>query len=58
MNFKNQGRHLSNAGMEQICTALAVKQPEVWSVLSVETKGFGFLSDRRPQILFERHIFH
>jgi hypothetical protein len=26
-------------------------------VLAVETKGFGFLKDRRPQILFERHIF-
>ncbi|MGH9197057.1 MAG: N-acetylmuramidase domain-containing protein, partial [Acidimicrobiia bacterium] len=26
-------------------------------VLTVETHGFGFLTDRRPQILFERHIF-
>lgn len=27
-------------------------------MLDVETRGFGFLKDRRPQILFERHIFH
>jgi hypothetical protein len=58
MNFKNQGHPLSSAGIENICTTLGVKQAEVWSVMSVETKGFGFLSDRRPQILFERHIFH
>jgi hypothetical protein len=27
-------------------------------VLKVETSGCGFLADRRPQILFERHVFH
>jgi hypothetical protein len=26
--------------------------------LGVETSGCGFLADRRPQILYERHIFH
>lgn len=26
--------------------------------MSVETAGSGFLADRRPKILFERHIFH
>src|SRR5262249_3233495 len=29
----------------------------LWAILSVETRGFGFLADRRPKILFERHIF-
>jgi hypothetical protein len=29
----------------------------LWAVLSVETSGCGFLPDRRPKILFERHIF-
>jgi hypothetical protein len=38
--------------------ALAVKAPEIWSVLAVETSGCGFLADRRPQILYERHYFH
>lgn len=31
---------------------------EIWTVLAVETHGFGYFNDRRPAILFERHIFH
>lgn len=27
------------------------------AVMTVETRGFGFPTDRRPKILFERHIF-
>jgi hypothetical protein len=27
------------------------------AVLTVETLGSGFLPDRRPRILFERHFF-
>lgn len=30
---------------------------ELWAVLDVETSGRGFLASRRPQILFERHVF-
>ncbi len=44
--------------MDRVCDTLGVSEPEVWAVLTVETRGFGFLRDRRPQILFERHIFH
>jgi hypothetical protein len=44
--------------MDQVCHALGVGESEVWAVVTVETRGFGFLQDRRPQILFERHIFH
>ena len=58
MKFKNQGHPLNDEGMDQICSALGVSEPEVWAVLTVETHGFGFFKDRRPQILFERHIFH
>jgi hypothetical protein len=58
MNFQNQGRPLSDAGMDQACSILGIADPEVWAVLTVETRGFGFLQDRRPQILYERHIFH
>lgn len=58
MSFKSQGRPLSGDGMNHICSTLGVSEPEVWAVLTVETHGFGFLQDRRPQILFERHIFH
>jgi len=58
MNFSNNGYPLSVLGMENVCATLGIAQAEVWAVLTVETKGFGFLKDRRPQILFERHIFH
>jgi hypothetical protein len=58
MNFQSKGRPLSDEGMDQVCRSLGVLEPEVWAVLTVETRGFGFLEDRRPQILFERHIFH
>jgi hypothetical protein len=32
--------------------------PVLWAVLTVESAGFGFLPDKRPKILYERHIFH
>jgi hypothetical protein len=35
-----------------------VHAPEIWTVLAVETSGCGYLPDLRPQILYERHIFH
>lgn len=35
----------------------AADLPLLWTVLTVESRGFGFLPDRRPKLLFERHIF-
>ncbi len=58
MNFGSESRPLSDEGIDQICSTLDVSEPEIWAVLTVETRGFGFLQDRRPRILFERHIFH
>ena len=57
-NFKGASLPISEAGMTKVTDVLGVKPAEVWTVLSVETHGFGFLNDRRPAILFERHIFH
>lgn len=57
MDFQGKGRPLSPDGMSRVCEHLDVPEPEVWAVITVETSGFGFLEDRRPQILFERHIF-
>ena len=34
--------------------------PVLWSVLTVESRGFGFMAvgnERKPKVLFERHIF-
>jgi hypothetical protein len=58
MEFQGKGHPLSSEGLDQVCQTLGVAQAEVWTVLIVETRGFGFLNDRRPQILYERHWFH
>ena len=55
--FQGKGKPLSAAGLEAAGRALNVGLPALWAVMTVETKGCGFLSDRRPVILFERHIF-
>lgn len=57
MEFKGKGTPLSRRGMNSVCKSLGVAEPVVCAVLNVETRGFGFLPDRRPQILFERHVF-
>jgi hypothetical protein len=44
--------------LAEVASSLGVHAPEIWAVLAVETKGCGYLADRRPEILFERHIFH
>jgi len=44
--------------MDRIRGDLGAAEAELWALLTVETRGFGFLPDRRPQILFERHVFH
>lgn len=56
--FVGRGRALSDNGFQSACDRLGVSKAELWSVVTVETSGCGFLADRRPQILFERHIFH
>jgi hypothetical protein len=56
--FQGPAWSLSSDGLAQVAKNLGVFAPEVWTVLSVETSGCGFLADRRPQILYERHIFH
>lgn len=58
MNFQSKGRPLTRDGLGRVCELLGVAEPAVWAVLRVETHGFGFLQDKRPQILFERHVFH
>ncbi len=58
MNFQDKGFPLNDEGMDRVCNTLNVTDAEVWAVLTVETRGFGYFEDRRPQILFERHIFH
>jgi hypothetical protein len=56
--FQGNAAAMSNDGLATVASNLGVFAPEIWTVLAVETSGCGYLPDRRPQILFERHIFH
>ncbi len=55
--FEGKGIALSEQGLKDAGDALGVGPPALWAVMTVETKGCGFLPDRRPLILFERHWF-
>ena len=57
MEFIGKSLALTSDAIAAASDNLSVAAPEVWTVLAVETKGCGFLADRRPRILFERHIF-
>jgi hypothetical protein len=53
-----KGLPLTAAALATQAASAGIGLPEIWAVLTVETAGCGFLSDRRPAILFERHVFH
>jgi hypothetical protein len=56
--FTGRGTPLTDADVNAAITALVCDAASLWALVAVETSGFGYLADRRPQILFERHIFH
>lgn len=56
--FQGTAGALSTDGMGAVSQKLGVHAPEIWTVLAVETSGCGYLPDLRPQMLYERHIFH
>lgn len=58
MDFAGRSRALSRDGLDFATATVGVQPAELWSVIQVETTGCAYLPDRRPQILFERHIFH
>lgn len=49
---------MTSDGMNTAAAKAGVSSAEIWTVIAVETSGWGFLPDRRPKILFERHVFH
>lgn len=55
--FTGKASPLSQQGIKTVLGRLGVDAPALWAVLTVETSGCGFLPDRRPKILFERHCF-
>src|SRR5471032_1731804 len=58
LTFVGSGRALTPAGFSETSDRLGVDAPTLWALLHVETSGCGFLADRRPKILYERHVFH
>lgn len=56
--FQGTAWALSSDGLAGVANSLGVYAPEIWTILAVETSGCGYLPDRRPQILFQRHVFH
>ena len=57
MSFSGRGFPVTEQGVKDAQEIVDIDVPKFWAVMS-ESRGFGFLSDRRPKILFERHIFH
>lgn len=57
-SFLGKAAPLTQQGFNEVLKKIGGDAPSLWALLTVETCGFGFLPDRRPKILFERHIFH
>jgi peptidoglycan hydrolase-like protein with peptidoglycan-binding domain len=57
MTFVGAAHPLHADGLTAAAAHAGVDPAVLWSVVVVETSGCGFLPDRRPDILFERHIF-
>jgi hypothetical protein len=57
VNFFGPGTPLTQGGLNDAAKIADIGLVELWALMSVETSGCGYLPDRRPKILFERHIF-
>ncbi len=64
MEFIGKGQPLTRTGLVTALDQMGLSPNDaayIWTIVEVETagvtQGFGFRSDRRPQILFERHKF-
>ena len=58
IEFTAAGTPVSGAGITAAARTIGCDAPSLWALLAVETAGCGYQVDRRPKILFERHIFH
>lgn len=57
LEFAGPATPLSDHDIESAADQLGCQVAAVRAVIDVESRG-GFLADRRPKILFERHYFH
>jgi len=58
MPYQGTGAPITGQALQKTQQTIGCEQAALWALLTVETRGFGYLKDRRPKILFERHIFH
>jgi hypothetical protein len=57
MEFLGAALPLNQHGLRIAASNLDLDVAALWAVVVVETSGCGFLPDRRPSVLFERHVF-
>lgn len=55
--FKGHGTAIDDTGFADALETAQIEAAALWAVLAIETSGVGFFPDRRPKILFERHVF-
>ena len=51
------GTPLTSSDVSEAAEKLMVETAYIWAVFSVESRASGFQADRRPKILYERHVF-
>jgi hypothetical protein len=57
MAFAGSGKPLTQRGLDAAAGIVDIPMAAMWAVIQVESSGAGYLDDRRPKILFERHKF-
>jgi hypothetical protein len=57
LEFSGNGTALTAGGLTKTLRLSQLGAPELWAVVFVETAGYGYMSDRRPKLIFERHVF-
>jgi hypothetical protein len=58
MAFEGLGKPLTQDALNEAAGIVGIPNAAMWAVIHVESSGAGYLPDRRPKILFERHKFH
>lgn len=56
--FVGAAKPLDDADIDAVAADLGCSRAAILAVRQVEAAGSGFLSDRRPKILFEAHVFY
>lgn len=58
MNFVGTGKKLDDIDLPKIGRLIGVGEDEIHAVIDVESRGYGFDSQKRLIMLFEPHIFY